>query len=71
MLRVTDKEELSTSWLNAMPDRALQIVRGHRLAPGAEIISLGNEIARPSFQDRLDLEQGVATCSSPVCVGRV
>lgn len=44
-------ESLASHWLELMPQKALDIVRGQRLAPGGDLVKLDFEYGRPSSKE--------------------
>ena len=45
------QESLASHWLELMPQKALDIVRGQRLAPGGDLVKLDFEYGRPSSKE--------------------
>ena len=45
------QEELANSWLNGMPEAALEVVRNNRLSAGADLVKVAFEFGRPSCKE--------------------
>ena len=45
------QDGLASHWLELMPQQALDIVRGQRLAPGGDLVKLDFEYGRPSSKE--------------------